>query len=99
VGVVDRRSVASVSRVEEVCKRYGMRVCAYSYSKQILVESSSGFQRFVECLDWELLGDEELEGLAVSWALKLCFENDPAHQLTNPCSEIYLPHEPRICTL
>jgi hypothetical protein len=96
VEVVDRGSVASVSRVKEVCGRYGMRV---SLAYKVLVVSSSPTNHHLEQLDWETLTDDELEELVVSWSLELCFVDSPSYISTNFCSEIYLPHGPKICTL
>ncbi len=97
MGVVDRGSVASVSRVGEVCKRYGMRVSLAL--ERVLVISSSPTNARIKQIDWEPLTDEELEELVVSWSLELCFLDSPSYISTNLCSEIYLPNGPKICTL
>jgi hypothetical protein len=96
VGVVDRGSVASKSRIKEVFARYGMQV---GTAEGILVISSSPGYHLVKHLDWESLTDGGLEELAVSYSLELCFGNSSSYPHTNLCSEIYLPHGPKICTI
>lgn len=96
MGVVDRGSVASVSRVGEVCRGYGIRVIL---AERALFISSSPTNYCIKQIDWESLTDEELEELVVSWSLELCFGNSSSYLHTNLCSEIYLPHGPKLCTL
>jgi hypothetical protein len=89
--------MASESRLREVCRRYGLRAGLLQYGR-VFVRSNSNYSYFIEELDWLSLTDEELEEIAVSWSLRLSFEDNPTYH-TNLCQEIFLPDGPKTCTL
>jgi hypothetical protein len=89
--------MASESRLREVCRRYGLKVNVYEF-KRVLVQSNSTRRYFIEDLDWLSLTEEESEEIAVSWSLRLSFEDNPTYH-TNLCQEIFLPDGPKTCTL
>lgn len=88
----------SDSGIRNVCENYGVKVGKWRFGKCILTSKCQKIH-YISNSDWRVLTDGKLEDLVVSLLLDLCFEDNPGHHSTNPCSEILLPDGPKLCTL
>ena len=82
--------MASLEKLKEVCGVYNLTTLGLPNNKYRIYIFTQDY-RIIDAIDLRDITNEELEEIAVSWALKSSFGDNPPYVSKNPFSEIYLP--------